>query len=424
MTQTPTTHLPELLCPAGDREKLQAACTYGADAVYFGGRGLNLRAGAAGFADSQLRWAFSHCREHGVKAYYTLNALPGEGLVAAVAERLEMLGEMAADGCGPDGIIVADTGVADMARRMVPGLPLHISTQANTMNSAAARFWAEHFGAARVNVAREVTRDGLEAMLLGFPGVEYEVFAHGAQCMAVSGRCLLSAYLSDRSGNEGRCAHPCRYDYRVLSMRVEEYKRQGEDCWDVAEYAADGEAYTRFFAPRDLCLIGEVPWLAERGVAALKLEGRTKSALYVAQAADVYRTALDDHARGEFRLPAYLEELSHAATRPMSTGFFGGQPRENLINPTGNRLRVMLRVVEEAGPGRFVVAVKNTLLQDASLELLVPGMKRIRIDARDYGLEDEHGFSIHEAHPGATVLLRCDVPDIRPGLYLREAART
>lgn len=415
------TTLPELLCPAGDREKLEAACLYGADAVYFGGKGLNLRAGAAGFADAQLPWAFAHCRKKGVRSYYTLNALPGETLLPAVAERLELLAGLVADGGGPDGVIVADPGVAHMARRVVPEIPLHVSTQANTMNSASARFWSEVFGAVRVNVAREVTREDLQAMMLGWPHVEYEVFAHGAQCMAVSGRCLLSACLSDRSGNEGRCAHPCRYDYRVLSMQVEEYKRQGEQCWDVTEYASQSESYTRFFAPRDLCLVGEIPWLAEHGVAALKLEGRTKSALYVAQAADVYRTALDDHARGEFRPDIYLAELAHAATRPMSTGFFGGRTRETLIEPAAGRLRVMLRVVEEAGGGRHVVAVKNTLRAGAVLELLVPGMKRVRLEPGEYGLEDEHGFAITEAHPGATVLLVCDHPDIRAGLYLREA---
>ena len=342
-------HLPELLVPAGGREQLEAAILYGADAVYMGGPELSLRTACEGFSGEELALAVAEAHAAGVRVYYCLNAMPYDAQLPAVETVLERL-----PGMGVDGLIAADPGVIWLAKKHCPSVPLHLSTQAHSVNGAAVAFWREA-GVERINLARELGFKQIRALAEAFPGMDFEVFVHGAMCLALSGHCLLSAWVNNRPANQGRCTQPCRFEYRGLSLLVEEQKRSGEALWEIRE----GEAFSGVWAPQDLCLLRYVGCLVDLGVRALKLEGRTKSGGYVAQVADVYRTALDQHIRRktegmhagkEVSTAALLEELFHTASRPLSTGFF--LPRRTCV--PGPWWRVLLSRRATAGGYRCV----------------------------------------------------------------------
>lgn len=382
--------LPELLAPAGTQEQLEAALLYGADAVYLGGGELSLRAGRA-FRGEALQAALTACRSRGVKLYYCLNAFPRQGQWAQVEEALEFLGE-----CKPDALIIADAGVLHSARRLCPHIPVHLSTQANTGNAASAAFWADQ-GVSRVNLARELPlgqiRSIRRALRASHPALEVECFVHGALCLALSGQCLLSAWLQDRPANEGRCTQPCRYHYRLMptaprldglcqplpsSVVVEESLRPGLPLWEVSQHwgqadsasgacgrAAcasadtlsdhpDGEQgeYAAIWSPEDICLLRFLPWFSRVGVDSLKIEGRMRTGGYVAHAVDVYRSALNSlRQAGQtaatlatpdmeiakntgmgLNLGVMETELRNTATRALGTGFF--VPRRQCRNVT------------------------------------------------------------------------------------------
>lgn len=452
-----TIHTPELLAPAGDMEKLETAILYGADAVYLGGGSLNLRAGAGGFSESELAEGLAKARAAKVKAYFTLNVYPRESMMPAVRRYIELLGELK-----PDGVIAADPGVIRLLRRELPEVPVHVSTQANTSNSEAVRFWRE-CGARRVNVARELRAQELLEMLAitrkQMPNMEMEIFVHGAMCMAVSGRCYLSALLNNRPGNLGECSHPCRYDYRPLAVTFEERTRPGEPLWEVREYGTgeeftfecaddefsfeplgDDEArpetpadpaltlghetggWSAFFAAQDLCLLHYLEWFSRMRVASVKLEGRTKSSAYLAQVVDAYGTALRDIAKGKFMPEKYLSELVNAASRPLTTGFFDPDRRGAIALPPdeGEKRPVLARVVAQAGDGRWHIQTKARWQTDQDMELLIPGLIRPRISTEDYGVENELGIGLTVSHPGQRALLICDHPEIKPGMFIRQ----
>ncbi|MBG0791585.1 MAG: U32 family peptidase [Desulfovibrionaceae bacterium] len=451
-------YIPELLAPAGDMEKLQTAVLYGADAVYLGGEGLNLRAGAGGFDRQALAAGIALAHQAGVKVYYTLNVYPRQSHMQQVYEQIDMLGEL-----GPDGVIASDPGVIRLLRRELPSIPVHVSTQANTANSEAVRFWREA-GAKRVNVAREL-RSGelvemLDAVRKQMPNMELEVFVHGAMCMAISGRCYMSALLNDRPGNLGQCSHPCRYEYRPSSITFEERTRPGRPLWEIREYgtdtadeftfdtpeedftfaplgddeavpeppadpalslALDTDGWTKFFAAEDLCLLHYLEWLSRRKVASVKLEGRTKSSAYLAQVVDAYRTALNDITLSRFQPEKYLAELVNAATRPLTTGFFDPENRGVIARPPapGEKRPVLARVLAPLSAGRWAVQTKARWDTAQDMELLVPGLARPRISPEDYGLENDQGTGIDVSHPGQKGVLTCDHPEIKPGMFIR-----
>jgi putative protease len=450
--------VPELLAPAGDMEKLDTAILYGADAVYLGGDSLNLRAGAGGFSAAELAIGLAKARAAKVKTYFTLNVYPRESMMPAVRDCITMLGEL-----GPDAVIAADPGVIRLLRRELPAIPVHVSTQANTSNSESVRFWRE-CGAKRVNVARELRAQELLEMLAiarkQMPTMEMEVFVHGAMCMAVSGRCYLSAMLNDRPGNLGQCSHPCRYEYRPTSVTFEERTRPGEPLWEVREYGpgreefvfetpadefafeplGDDEAtpeaaadpaltlahetggWTKFFAAQDLCLLHYLEWFARMRVASVKLEGRTKSSAYLAQVVDAYKTALKDIAKGEFKAEKYLSELVNAASRPLTTGFFDPDRRGAIALPPdeGEKRPVLARVLGPAGEGRWHIQTKARWQTEEAMELLIPGLVRPRISAEDYGVENDLGTGLTVSHPGQRAQLICDHPEIKPGMFIRK----
>jgi len=404
------TALPELLAPAGDPDKLATALTYGADAVYLGGQALSLRAATGGFSFPELRDAVKLAHAKNAKVYFALNLLAWEEHLAGVEGYLEELA-----GIDVDGLIIADPGIMAMALRRVPHIPVHVSTQASTSNSATAAFWRD-LGARRVNVARELGASRIRAMVEKVPGLEFEVFVHGAMCMAVSGRCLLSSHLTKRSGNLGRCTHPCRFDYKVTAVRLEERLRPGEDTWEVR---CDGD-FSQVMAAEDLCLIKYLNWFRQNGVASLKIEGRMKTPSYLAQVTDVYRTALDDLAAGTFRPGLYLEELQQLATRPLTSAFFTPQPVP-LLPALARSLtkNIVGRLVEPAGDDRWVMDVKHRFETHSPLEILFPGLRRPVLATGDYGVENAEGERLPTVHGGMRVMLRCGFPGLEAGMFLR-----
>ncbi len=408
--------LPELLAPAGGREQFEAALLYGADAVYMGGPELSLRTACEGFSPAELVAAVGEAHARGVRVYYCLNALPYDAHLPAVEEALERLPES-----GVDGLIAADPGVIWLARRRCPSVPLHLSTQAHSVNAAAVAFWREA-GIGRVNLARELAFRDMRAVAGAFPDMEFEAFVHGAMCLALSGHCLLSAWVNGRPANQGRCTQPCRFDYRAFALVVEEQKRAGEPLWEVRQ----GEAFSGFWAPQDLCLLRYVGCLADSGIAALKLEGRTKSGGYVAQVTDVYRTALSRHASRragtasspEWTTSALLEELFQTSTRPLSTGFF--LPRRRVEAPrAGFAARPVAARLIEPLRGGWKVQVRSVWRADREAAVLLPGLRRPALRPGAYGLENHRGERTDILHPGMEGALRCEMEGLRAGLYIR-----
>lgn len=431
----PAMRLPELLLPAGDMESLDTALLYGADAVYLGAEGPNLRAGAAGFAGEGLALAAEKARAAGVKLYVCLNASPREQDMALVHAGLAQ-----AVAAGVDGLIVADPGVARLARREAAHLPLHASTQANTRNLEALAFWRD-FGAVRANLARECSAAEVARLVRGrdehLPGFGLELFAHGAQCLAHSGRCSLSAYLVDRPVNQagrtaslGACAHPCRYEYRLRAV-VEERKRAGHDAWELVERSSDDPeapgqaAWTQFFAPQDLCLLWHARWLCRLGLDALKIEGRTRSSAYLAVTADAWRFALDGIAADHFQPRAALSELRHAATRPLTTGLFGADARREIpgIDRSLPRRPPMLRVLAPlaADGSAWSIELKGAFdpARPEGLTLILPGLARPTLAPGAFRLETPDGLPLALGHPGMRAVLFAAHPGLRPGIFAR-----
>ena len=436
-------HIPELLLPAGDMESLATALLYGADAVYLGADGPNLRARAAGFGGSGLAQAVAVAHQAKARVYVCVNATPRQQDLALVRQGLDQAVEARADG-----LIIADPGVARLAARHAPGLPIHVSTQANTRNAEALAFWRE-FGAVRANLAREcAAREVMElcrARHRDLPGFELEVFAHGAQCMAFSGRCQLSVHMTGRGVNQagrtasmGSCAHPCRYEYRLRSV-MEERKRAGSDAWEVLEEWTDApnapgqEPWTQYLAPQDLCLIWQARWMAKIGVDCLKIEGRTRSSAYLAVVGDAWRFALDSIRAGSFQPRAALAELRHAATRPLTAGLFGADPRRQMpglktaagLEQASARSLPLARVLGPSenifsGPA-WEVELKGTFdpARPQGLTLLLPGLRRPVLAPQDYRLERPDGLPLSAGHPGVRAVLFCAHPGLAPGIFLR-----
>ncbi len=400
---------PELLCPAGNPEKLRICLSYGADAVYLGGPGLNLRAQSQGFDDLQkVHGAIQEARAHGAKAYYCLNILATERHLGAARETLYELGKTP-----PDALIIADPGILEMARDICPTVPVHLSTQANTSNTGAIHFWKAN-GVRRVNLAREMPLREIKECRRNAKDTELEVFVHGAMCMAISGRCLLSSYLNRRSANRGLCTHACRFEYKPR-LFLEEKQRPGRDTWVVEE----DEDFSRILAADDLCLVKYLPWLVKNRIDSLKIEGRMKSVAYLAQVTDVYKTALRDLARRTFRPHLYLRELAKTATRPLGSGFFLPRYRRFAGDKPEECRGLLGRIISRRDPDSWEVQVKARWENDLDAQVLLPGLKRPVLAAQDYGLENEQGEAIKTAHPGTHILLRSSHPELRPGILLR-----
>ena len=359
----------ELLCPAGSMDSLRAALHFGADAVYGGMKRFGLRAFAGNFDEDQLREAVALVHAKGKKFYLTMNVYPFDDEMEDFIETARIAHEI-----GVDAVIVSDIGAIASIREHVPELDVHVSTQASTVNTASVRHY-QQMGCTRVILARETSIDRMKAMHDALDGsIELETFVHGAACMAYSGRCLLSAAMTGRSGNQGACAQPCRWQYAVV-----EKKRPGE-YYPVSE-DLNG---TYIFSAKDLNLMCLLPRLKEAGIASLKIEGRMKTEYYVATVTAAYRRAIDLLEQGadafEQALPELLEELKCASHRESDTGFAEHPPTE----PGGaegfhQEREYIARVVEgcEAG-GQAKLLLKNRFYAGDELELLTPqGVRKI-----------------------------------------------
>lgn len=308
---------PELLIPASSLEVLKTAVIFGADAVYIGGEEFGLRAKAKNFTLEEMAEGISFAHEHGVKVYVTANILAHNYDLDGIREYFRQLKEI-----GPDALIIADPGVFMIAKEICPEIERHISTQANNTNYETYRFWWE-LGAKRVVSARELSLKEIAEIRRNIPQeMEIESFVHGAMCISYSGRCLLSNYFTGRDANRGACTHPCRWKYAVV-----EETRPGE-YMPVEE----NERGTYIFNSKDLCMIGHIPDLIAAGIDSLKVEGRMKTALYVATVARTYRKALDDFRESpetyQDNMDWYRDQISNCTYRQFTTGFFYGKPDE------------------------------------------------------------------------------------------------
>ena len=353
----------ELLCPAGDMECLRAALRFGADAVYVGGPKLQLRAANAGFSMDGLARAVKETHALGRRLYVTVNAFPAN-------DELEALGDYAQGlfALGVDAAIVADLGAVAVMRRAAPGLPIHISTQANCLNWAAATAWYE-LGASRVVLGREMTLEQIARLRAHTPAaLELEAFVHGAMCMAWSGRCMISAYLTGRSANRGDCTQSCRWRYHLV-----EEKRPGE-FFPVEE----DERGTTILSSHDLNCLDFLDRIAAAGVASFKIEGRMKSPYYVATVTNAYRQRLDGLANGpasgEF-LALLQRELNAVSHRTYASGFYFGQMRRHAPDDGVYRQDCVFTgiVTERLGGGRVRVQLRNPIRRGDVLEVLSPG---------------------------------------------------
>ena len=309
---------PELLVPASSLEVLKTAVIYGADAVYIGGEAFGLRAKAKNFSSEDMKAGIAFAHEHGVKVYVTANILAHNDDLDGAREYFRELKEI-----GPDALIISDPGMFMIAKEVWPEVEIHISTQANNTNYQTYRFWWQQ-GAKRVVSARELSLAEIKEIREHIPEeMEIESFIHGAMCISYSGRCLLSNYFTGRDANQGACTHPCRWKYAVV-----EEKRPGEY---LPVY--ENERGTYIFNSKDLCMIEYIPEIIDAGIDSLKIEGRMKTALYVACVARTYRKAIDDYLESEEKYRAnmdwYRAEIAKCTYRQFTTGFYFGKPDEN-----------------------------------------------------------------------------------------------
>lgn len=366
----------ELLSPAGDFEKLKAAVAFGADAVYLAGNAFGMRSAAGNFTVEEIFKAVSYAHQRNVKVYVTVNTMPRTSEYERLTEYLKRLGES-----GADALIISDLGVFMLAREVIPDMPLHVSTQASVVSARTCTEWYR-LGASRIVLARELSLDEIKQIRAEIPKeLELEAFVHGSMCVAYSGRCLLSNYLTGRDANRGACAQPCRWDYNLYGLRqfrgeIEEVKRKGERFELIEE---NGETYT--FSSRDLCMIDHIPELAESGLSCLKIEGRMKSACYTATVTNAYKCAFDRYyadPEGYKPDPAWTEELESVCHRSYGTGFFFGDnvDNSNICSEPGYireqaALGIALSYDEKSGYACFMQ--KNKFSVGERIELLVPG---------------------------------------------------
>lgn len=382
---------PELLIPASSLEVLKVAVMYGADAVYIGGEAFGLRAKAKNFSLPDMKEGIEFAHAHGVKVYVTANILAHNRDLQGVREYFEELKDIK-----PDALIIADPAIFTMAREILPGMELHISTQANNTNYGTYQFW-HNLGAKRVVSARELSLEEIKEIRENIPeDMEIESFIHGAMCISYSGRCLLSSFLTGRDANQGACTHPCRWKYAVV-----EEKRPGE-YMPVFE----NERGTYIFNSKDLCMIEHIPELLEAGIDSLKIEGRMKTALYVATVARTYRLALDDYKKSaeyyRSRIPFYKEEISKCTYRQFTTGFYFGKPDENTQiydNNTYSKEYTYLGIIGgENEKGLYWLEQRNKFSVGEEIEIMKPDGRNLAAVVQ--AITDENGSPMDSApHP-------------------------
>ncbi len=393
---------PELLVPAGSLEVLKVAVIFGADAVYIGGEAYGLRAKAKNFSLEEMAEGIAFAHAHDVKVYVTANIFAHNEDLEGAERYFKELSQI-----GPDALIVSDPGLFMLARELCPEIGLHVSTQANTTNYRSFLFWLGQ-GAGRVVAARELTLQEIREIRAHIPDeLEIECFVHGAMCISYSGRCLLSNYLAGRDANKGECTHPCRWKYAVM-----EETRPGEY---LPLY--ENERGTFLFNSGDLCMIGHIPELIEAGIDSFKIEGRMKTALYVAAVTRTYRQAIDDYLlskeRYDLRMDWYLEEIAKCTYRRFTTGFYFGKPgREEQIYDNGTYINeyVYLGIVDETdAKGTVRITQRNKFCRGDRIEIMKPDGRNL--DTRVDAIRNEAGEEMESApHAKQTLYVTLSEP--------------
>ena len=347
----------ELLAPAGDKNKLIMAIEYGADAVYFASKRFGLRTFAGNFDLEELKWAVDYAHSKNVKVYITVNIIPHESDLEDLPEYLQYL-----ESINVDAIICADLGVISIARKVVPNLDIHVSTQANITNSESALVYIA-MGVKRLILAREMTLEEIKLLREKIPAdIELEAFAHGAMCISYSGRCLLSNFFTNRDANRGACVQACRWNYVIREINKEQ------------EYPIEEDTHGSYILnSKDMCMIDHLDKLKQAGVSSIKIEGRMKTEYYVANVVNAYRQALDYlYSHDEYNLPEEIRnEVFKSSHRDYSTGFFFGDPKQSLDSslPISDYDFVAV-VLEDSVEGKAKVEMRNKFAANLELELL------------------------------------------------------
>lgn len=381
---------PELLIPASNLEVLRVAVMYGADAVYIGGEAFGLRAKAKNFTLEDMKEGIAFAHSHGVKVFVTANILAHNSDLDGVRRYMHELKEIK-----PDALIIADPAIFTIAKEICPEIEIHISTQANNTNYGTFNFW-HSLGAKRVVTARELSLKEIKDIRANIPDdLEIETFMHGAMCISYSGRCLLSSFMAHRDANRGACTHPCRWKYAVV-----EESRPGE-YMPIYE----NERGTYIFNSKDLCMIEHIPEMMESGIDSFKIEGRMKTALYVATVARTYRMAIDDYKKSkeyyESRIPFYKSEIAKCTYRQYTTGFFFGKPDENTQIYDSNtyvKEYTYLGIVGEKNDLGYRIEQRNKFSVGETIEVMKPDGRNIEVTVK--AIYDEKGKQQESApHP-------------------------
>ncbi len=380
----------ELLLPAGNIEKMEYAIQYGADAVYLGMVDFSLRTMRKGSLITQenLRDAIGRAHELGKRAYLTVNIFAFENDIKKLYENLEVI-----KSAKPDAIILSDFGVYNVIHRELPEIDIHISTQTNTLNSEAVKFW-EGLGAKRVILARELSYKQIEKMVKDCPNIELECFVHGSQCMSFSGRCLLSDFMTknSRKANAGGCAQPCRWSYKLLEeTRPNEYYEICEDNHG-----------SHILSPKDLCLIEHIQNLRDSGVASFKIEGRTKSLYYVSATARAYRMVLDN----KITAPEGFKELLKVGNRGYTKGFFEGDNNSESYSydiSKGLAGADFLGIVMGCNGEFLQVETKNKMTTGETVEIITPSEN---VEAKIVAIKNEKDKNLFVANTNDVVLMK------------------
>lgn len=391
---------PELLIPASSLEVLKTAVIFGADAVYIGGEAFGLRAKAKNFTPDEMREGIAFAHEHGVKVHVTANILAHNYDLEGAANYFRELAEIK-----PDAIIVADPGMVMLAKANCPDIEIHISTQANNTNYMTFRFWYDQ-GIRRVVCARELSLVEIKQIRENIPkDMEIECFIHGAMCISYSGRCLLSNYFTGRDANHGACTHPCRWKYAVV-----EESRPGEY---LPVY--ENERGTYIFNSKDLCMIEHIPEMIDAGIDSFKIEGRMKTALYVATVARTYRKAIDAAMQGkeafEEILPWAKEEISKCTYRQFTTGFYFGKPDENTQIYDSNTYineYIYLGIINRVEQNAVYIEQRNKFCVGETIEIMKPDGSNVETKVVSI-INEENGEKMDSApHPQQKLRVELD----------------
>lgn len=391
---------PELLAPAGDRERLEAALMFGADAVYLGGDAFTMRAAPQNFDIPSLRDAVKACHAKGVKVYLTVNTLPRNDEIVRLPSYLEEWAD-----AGVDAFIAADIGVLSLCKKYAPSVPVHISTQAGIVNYVTANEFY-NMGASRVVTARELSLTEIADIRAKIPKeLEIECFVHGAMCVSFSGRCLLSNYLVNRDANRGECAQPCRWEYALM-----EVKRDG-----MYFPIQDSKEGTYILNSRDMCMIEHIPELVKAGISSFKIEGRAKSSYYASVITNAYRVAVDEYLKNptdDYKPPKWVvDECYKVSYREYCTGFYFGHPNEDAqicFDGGYKRHFDVMAVVKECRDGFIIAEQRNKFVKGDTLEALEPHKMPTVFTAAE--IFDGDGSEIEAApHPMMTVKIKSDL---------------